>query len=175
MIRSGDKSGQFYLIAAIILAAIIIGIAAISNYSRKATNVRIDDLKEELQIESSNVLDYGTYKESNQAQKYTLFSDFTQAYMDSESGNKDLYFIFGNENNITVKGYQRSPQKVTLDSLTITEGPGDFIGGLNPALEQGKIKMSIGELEYEFEIKPGENFYFVIIQEIEGEKYVVTG
>lgn len=171
MKRGMGKSGQFYLIAAIILAAIIIGIAAVSNYSRKATNVRIDDLKEELQIESANVLDYGTYRGFSQAQKYTLFNDFAQAYIDSKS--EDLYFIFGNENNMTVKGYQESPQKVTLDSLTITEISGEFVGGRNPSLNE--IKVSIGELKYKFKIKPGENFYFIIIQEIEGEKYVVTG
>ena len=166
------KSGQFYLIAAIILAAIIIGIAAVSNYSRKSTNVRIDDLKEELQIESSNVLDYGTYKELNQAQKYTLFNNFAQTYIDSESGNKDLYFIFGNENNMTVKGYQESPQTVRLNNAIITTSRGAFVGGINPV---GKdLNVSIAENDYEFEIKPGENFYFVIIQEIEGEKYVVT-
>ncbi len=166
--------GQFYLISAIILAIIIIGIVTISNYSRKTTNVRLDDLKEELQIESENVLDYGTYNEFNQAQGHTLLNDFVQSYIDSES-DKDLYFIFGNPDNITVKGYQGSPQVVSLDSLTITSSKGGFIGSINPVLEQGKVSVSIGTLGYEFDVKPGENFYFVIIQEIEGEKYVVKG
>ena len=176
MKRGGSKKGQFYLIAAIILAAIIIGIVTVSNYSKKERPVRLYDLKEELQIESANVLDYGTYNESGQAQLYKLLNDFAQVYIDSESGNKDLYFIFGNQNNVTVKGYQESAHSVSLDAggspLIITTSSGTFVGGLDPV---GKdINILIDENSYDFELKSGENFYFIISQEIEGEKYVVT-
>jgi len=140
---------------------------------KKRGRVRIYDLKEELQIESANVLDFGISKEFNEAQLYTLLNDFVQAYIDSESGDKNLYFIFGNQGNITVKGYQESPQKVTLDGSTITEESGEFVGGLDPLLNE--INISIGNLGYKFKIESGENFYFVISQEIEGAKYVVTG
>lgn len=173
MKRGRNKAGQFYIIAAIILAAIIIGIAAVSNYSKKEKNVRLSDLKEELQIESANVLDYGTNNEFSEAQMYTLLNDFTQEYIASESGDKDLYFIFGDQDNISVKGYQKSVHTVSLDGSTITTSSGSFIGSLNPSGEE--VNLSIDDNSYDFDLKAGENFYFVISQKVGGEEHVVTG
>ena len=42
------KKGQFYLIAAIILATIIIGISVVMNYSKKQDSGNLENLKEEL-------------------------------------------------------------------------------------------------------------------------------
>ncbi len=38
-----------------------------------------------------------------------------------------------------------------------------------------KVIVIIHGVEYVFELEKGENFYFVISQEIGGEKHVVTG
>jgi len=58
-----QKRGQFYLIAALIIIAVIIGFAGISNYIQKKEVIKLYDLGEELGIESQNVLDFGTYNE----------------------------------------------------------------------------------------------------------------
>jgi hypothetical protein len=173
MKRGWNKSGQFYLIAAIILATIIVGIAAVTNYSKRETNVRLTELKEELQIESAKVMDYGISKNFNDAQIYGLLNDFTQEYINSESRDKSLYFVFGDRGNITVKGYQKSARTVSLGGSTITSSSGQFIGGINPSGES--VTLSIDSSTHEFELKPGKNFYFVISQEIDGGEYVVNG
>ena len=173
MIRRGDKTGQFYLIAAIILAAIIIGISTVSNYSKKERSFEVYDLKGELQIESENIIDYGIYNEFSQTEMYGLLDNFTQIYIDSESNDKDLYFVFGNENNMTLKGFQKSTQTVRLNNAIITTSPGAFVGGINPV---GKdLNVSIAENNYGFKLEPGENFYFIISQKIGDGEYVVTG
>ena len=41
-------------------------------------------------------------------------------------------------------------------------------------LTGNKIIVTIEEIEYTFKLKLGENFYFVIFQEIGGEQYVIT-
>ena len=169
------KTGQFYLIAAIILASIIIGIVTVSNYSKRDSITRFQDLKEELQIESENVLDYGVYNKFNEAQMYGLLNDFTQEYIDSASGDKDLYFVFGNENNITVKGYQKSDKIISVSSgasSTITQEAGEFIGSIDPS--GNDIILYIGDNSYTFKLNKGENFYFVISQQGEGG-YIVSG
>lgn len=173
MIRRGDKTGQFYLITAIILAAIIIGIVTVSNYSRKETRVRLDDLQEELKIESLKVLDHGISNELSATEMNELLQNFVDNYTEQEKSNKDLYFIFGNREDITVKGYQRTAKNVSIDGSIITQGPEYFIGNIDPLLDE--VDISIGNLEYNFEIKPGENFYFIISQKIGEEEYVVTG
>lgn len=174
MIRRGDKTGQFYLIAAIILAAVIIGISTVSNYAKKEKSFEVYDLKEELQIESENVINHGIYNEFSQVEMYNRLDDFTQIYIDSESHDKDLYFVFGDENKITLKGFQKPTQTVLLNNAIITTDSGAFVGDINPGAGED-LSVSIAGNTYDFKLEPGENFYFIISQKISGDEYVVTG
>ena len=57
-----QKRGQFYLVAAIVIISLIVGFSVVSNYATNKEVVKLYDLKEELGIESANVLKYGTYQ-----------------------------------------------------------------------------------------------------------------
>jgi len=177
MVKRGDKTGQFYLIAAIILATLVIGIVTISNYARKESNVRLHELKEEIQIESAHVLDYGLYNKLSDAAFYSLLLTFTKDYINYQRKNKDLYFVFGDQNNITVTGYQETEKEVSVSSgssqAIITNEAGEFTGGINP--ETDIVILSIGENSYEFELNRGENFYFILSQEVNRGEYIITG
>jgi len=179
MIKRGDKTGQFYLIAAIILATLIIGIVTISNYSRRESNLKLHELKEEIQIESAYVLDYGLYKGFDEAGFYTLLLDFTKDYIDYQGKNKDLYFVFGNQNNITVTGYQETEKEVTISSgssqAIITNEAGEFTGGINSETDMAMVILSINDTLYEFELNSGKNFYFILSQKINKGEYIITG
>ena len=170
MIKRGDKAGQFYLISAIILATLVIGVFTISNYSRKESNLKLHELKEEIQIESAYVLDHGLYKE---LEFYVLLLDFTENYIDYQGQGKDLYFVFGTLSNITVTGYQKSEKDVYLDSTLITTDSGEFNGGIDPAGDI--VTLSIDDASYEFELTNGENFYFILSQKINSGEYIITG
>jgi len=65
------RKGQFYLLAAIIIIVLIIATVAIVNYSKKKKDIRVYDLSEELEIESSKVLDYGAVNEDYRWDKFT--------------------------------------------------------------------------------------------------------
>jgi len=177
MVKRGDKTGQFYLIAAIILATLVIGIVTISNYARKESNLQLHALKEEIQIESAHVLDYGLYKKLSDAGFYTLLLTFTEDYIDYQGKNKDLYFIFGNQNNITVTGYQETEKEVNISSgssqAIITNEDGEFTGGIAPEIDI--VILSIGNTLYEFELNRGENFYFILSQKVNRGEYIITG
>ena len=108
MAKRGNKTGQFYLVAAIIIAGIAIGLVAVANYSKKQEQTEINSLKEEIQIESSMVLDHALNTGESQQETSNLMQDFTQIYIDSESRDKNLYFIFGRQSNIILKGYQKN-------------------------------------------------------------------
>ena len=168
-----DKIGQFYLISAIILAAIIMSIVVVSNYSKKQGYADLNDLKEELQIESAKVLDYGISNSLSQSAMNQQLKDFSQIYIDMESRDKNLYFVFGNQNNITLKGYQNTNHAVSLDSTSVTSSAGEFLGSIDPVGSSTTLR--IDENAYIFALKNGENFYFIISREIEDEEYVVTG
>ena len=144
------KRGQFYLLAAIIIITLIFGFVTISNYSYKKTSINLGDLKEEIEIESQNVISYDSTELGN------FVYDFSQYAGD----NKNLYFIFGTPGALTVKAY---------------EDHSDVSGDYTATQSGGEILITIDEVEYEFDLLSGQNFYFIVSQEIEGEKYIVTG
>ncbi len=154
-----NHKGQFYLIAAVIIITVIVGFITISNYSKKRTSVKLYDLGEELGIESQNVLDYGTFTYPDDEEGMNaLWESFIENYKDYAGGGKDLYFIFGDSGSLQVKAYE-DLEEVDYDLTT----------------NGGKISIVIEDIEYQFDLKAEDNFYFVISQEIEGEKYVITG
>ena len=169
----GDKTGQFYIVSAIIIAAIMISVISVSNYSEKNEYRDLNSLKDELNIESGKVLDHGINNSFSQAQMNHLLQDFVQEYIDTESRDKNLYFVFGNKDNITLKGYQNTAHTVSLDSTEIASSSGEFLGSIDPS--ESSITLNIDENAYIFTLKSGENFFFVISREIEGEGYVITG
>jgi len=142
------KRGQVYLIAAMILIAILIGFATVSNYSKKKVDTSVIDLGKELEIEGEKVLDYGAITGDDQIENFTsVFSAYA-------GDDVDIYYIFGKEGDLRL--YNGTGLVSTLTS------------------QGGKISVTIKETDYEFDLKSGENFYFVISKEIEGEQYVVT-
>jgi hypothetical protein len=173
MTKRGNKRGQFYLVAGMIIAALIITIATVSNYSKINTSPGLEVLKEEIQIESSRVLDYGTNNQlSSSAMKQTLL-DFSDNYTDFIGTGKSIYFIFGNTGEITLSGYQEVNREVLLDSTLITSTIGSFEGSIVPT--GSNVNLAIDGIEYDFEINPGENFYFVLSDLIGNEEYIVQG
>jgi len=172
------KRGQFYLIAAIIIITLILGFVAISNYSKTKSSTKVYDLAEELGIESGKVLDFGTYSEYDKDEMSGLLKGFSETYIDYAGEGRNLYFIFGNYDKITVVAYQ----DLTSGELSVEGGDsplkitkGTSISGEFFPKGQNKVKIIINEAEFEFELKAGENFYFVLFQEIGGEQHVITG
>jgi len=173
MKRGWNKIGQFYLVSAIIVAAIVISVIVVTNYSKKQDYSDLNSLRDELNIESAKVLDYGINNQLSQAAMNQLLQDFTQKYIDTESRDKNLYFVFGNQDNITLKGYQNTAHTVSFDSANIASSSGEFLGIVNPT--GSSTTLQIDENAYIFTLKNGENFFFVISREIGGEEHVITG
>ncbi|MEM3116752.1 MAG: hypothetical protein QXD63_02375 [Candidatus Pacearchaeota archaeon] len=168
-----NKGGQFYLIAAVIIAGVIIGLTTISNYSIIEPNIKIYDLKEEIKTESRYVFDYGLNQNMNDLQLYGLITNFVNYYVDYLP-DKDLYFIFGSKTNLSVAGYQKQTKTVYLNGAQITTQSGRFSGSINP---QGatEIILNIDNLRYVFPMNEGKNFYLIISQKTIWGEYIVNG
>jgi len=170
-----EKKGQFYLLSAIVIISIITGFFAIRNYSDTSENVKIFDLKEELGIESEEVLDYGIYKRENIEK---LLENFTKLYSTYAGSEKEIYFIFGNTREVYVASYR----DIETGTVSITIPETSFLLVTNEkgykkekigVVADGNINILIKDVTYNFKLNPGENFYFVITQEIKGNQYVV--
>ena len=146
-----NHKGQFYLISTIIIIAIIVGFATVANYCKKKEFTRIYDLKEELEIESKNVLDYIAINRENK------LPEFTKNFSEYAGQEIEIIYITGSPENIEAYKYVNG----TKESVSITK-EGDI------------IKVPIDDIEYEFKVKTGENFYFIISEEIGEEKYIIT-
>ena len=171
--KRGNKKGQFYLLAAIIIITVIVGFAAISNYAKKKSSVKIYDLKDELQIESGEVLEYGVSYSEEDLKK--TIDDFIEKYQEYAGKDKDLYFIFGNTEKIWMITFEEVTKGVIKDTSSGTSINIEDVQLWEESLtiKEGKVIATINNIEYEFELKPGENFFFVISQEVEGEQHIV--
>jgi len=176
MIKKGDETGQFYLISAVVLAILVIGFFTIANYSREDSDAKLTYLKEEIQTESRYLFDYGLYNEISDLELHGLLINFTQDYIDYQKKNTNLYFIFGDKDNITVTGYQKTQKDVSISSgssATITNETGEFMGGIDPEIDT--LTLSIDNTPYEFDLTKGKNFYFVLSQKINRGENIIIG
>ena len=173
-----NKEGQFFLIAAVVIIVVIVSVVTVTNYTQKKDNVKIIDLGKELGIESQNVLDYGTYSELNDTEMQNLMESFISNYVSYIGEKKNIYFVFGNKDKINVVGYQEINNESVCVNISRECVPYLNIGQTQefPAVngEISKVVITIESTDYQFTLQQGENFYFVVWQEVGGEKHVVT-
>lgn len=150
--KKGDTKGQFYLIATIIIVVVIIGFAVITNYSFKKSSSKLEAIGEELKIEGEKVLDYDTVNEPDE------FENFAKDYSEYIGDEIDIYFIVGEGTSFEAYEYDGESKNDLSANLVV---------GSN-------IVFTLEEVDYEFDLEQGKNFYFIITQKIRGEKYVVT-
>ena len=172
--KRGNKSGQFYLISAIALAAILVGIVSVTNYIGKDSNVRIYDLGEELKIESRSFVEYGMSQSLTDPNFHILFQDFVDDYVSHKSSEIDIYLMFGTASDLTVAGSQGTAKEIIFQgatNTTITETAGDFSDNLNPGT--GSVMLWIGNSPQTFELTSEKNIYFVLYEELNSNEYIV--
>lgn len=169
MIKRGKK-GQFYLIAAIIIIAIISGYSLYQNYAKpKQTNTAIYDLGQELKLETGSVLDYGVY---NSQDTSNLTADWARKYYEyskEEGSVENWIFIYGNRAKLTALSFS------TIDSgdVSIITGAGRINVKVEKeventknipqsAIDSGIAKLTFNGIDYSIDLQTGENFFFVI-------------
>ncbi len=180
-----NKKAQFYLIAAIIIMAVIIGMGSITNYIiTKKEPVKFYDLSQELDEEGARVVEHGVYKEKDIP---TLIEDFTDNYVvkyaeEKEKGS-ELVFVYGNRDNVTVSTYISEKTGEVVINYGSTEfihsGTDKYIANIKSFIpevseeEEYTIVVKVLGVEYIFNLKEGENFFFVISKKTEEETYIV--
>ena len=98
--------GQFYLIATIVIIAVIIGFVTISNYAQKQDSIKIYNLGEELNIEGENVLDYGIYNGLDKTETANLLKEFVETYSEYLGGDIEIYLLVGDDESLIVIGQE---------------------------------------------------------------------
>lgn len=173
------KRGQFYLLTAIILATIIIGLAAVTNYVKQTSNEgnMINNARNSLQIESAKTIDYGTNQGFSNTQMQTLLTNFTNNYI-NYTLQRSGYFIFGTQSGLRVMVFQEDNSSVSFNDgsgdITLNQTRGlTYTHDFTPS--STTINIKINEFQYNFELSKSENYFFVLSDENSGGNYIVTG
>lgn len=177
-IFGNDKKAQLFIIAALIIVGILFSLVSITNYIKgKPKPTAFYDLSEEISSESSQVLDYATYTKESDVNK--LIANFTDKYASYAGENVELVFVYGNTNSLTIENYTLADTGGVCADLG--EGSCSGIHGSKRTKESStttpsdnSVKIDISNATYNFQLNPGENFFFVIKKEIGGEQHVAT-
>ncbi len=171
-----NRGGQFFIIMAMVIIVLIAGFVSVTNSVDKKSDVRFYRVGEELKFEGDKVLVYGIKQNLDSSGMKSLFTNFTQNYS-VYSPADNFYYLFGDSTTITFAGLMKR------DSGTVNV---DFDGvgsGTNISLSQGIYKtqdiinptssgnLTIDGVIYPFNVRTGQNFYFVVSQKIEGNVY----
>lgn len=185
-----NKRGQFFIIAAIIIVSAIAGLTGVANYVETEGNQKaFYDLAEEVGYEGRRVLDWGTFNEED-------VDSLTQGFLANYSnyiGEEDVIFIYGDRDGILIGGSASDFQALVFEE----EGVGSVLlnTGYNRGIEinkrsgkkadvelvtQGRgrensVEVVVDENNYEFDLKEGQNFFFVIKRERGDETFVAKG
>lgn len=92
------KRGQFYLLAAMIIAIILFGTAAITNRSSKKEYSVVYDLSKEINLEGALLREYGVVSDKSISKTFEEFLKEYSEYISDPS--VEMYFIYGNSSNI---------------------------------------------------------------------------
>jgi hypothetical protein len=125
---------------------------SVLNHLKKQTNTQINELVQEMKIESSKTLEHYAYSGENK------IGEFTKNYSDYAGEEYDIYFIVGNQNSQEAYHYPNGTKTL-----------------LSPSFASNTLNATIDGILYSFNFNKGENFYFVIIQKLNGEKYILRG
>lgn len=171
-----NKRGQFFLIAAIIVVGLIIGFAsAVNSVNVRNNNEAFYDLADQVGFEIDRVLDYGVY---NQQDTLELAKNFLEDYTDNLALEQAV-FIYGNLNEVRALYFSEIEGSVGINTGTAINGVvtiRDWAGWESEVRrDNGKVIININGVEYISELRPGENFYFIITKYEDGEIFVAKG
>ena len=182
-----NSKAQFYIVAAILIVVIISGIASLTTYALvKPQPKAIEEISSELKEEGYRVLEYGVYNGNNLDDLLTKFTAGEYApYFLEKTHNANIVFLYGDKTYLNAVQYSA----VSTGTISVTgiggvapawNPVGTFAQKANVVVVGNKIivKMDLddtlpgGENDYEFKINNNEVFYFLIIQERDGEVYI---
>ena len=170
-----NKRGQFYLIAAIIIIAMILGLVTLANKSRTQSFTDISDAAEEISIEAEAIMNYGIKNNENPTEMKARFDTFARDYS-SYSTIENLYFIHGTTIEVTVGAHRKlTPAQIFVNGANQSIINGSYVSRIysnpgNPTI------ITIDDTNNSFDIKEGYNFYFILSQgNQETEEYLFSG
>lgn len=105
-----EKRGQFFLVAALVISGILIGLAGIyTEVNAPKEDLSVQDLSVELNYESLQVIDQGVYADLTDEQLFENVANLTDYYAAKNPGS-EFIVMYGNKDYVKLRQY--SPKEV---------------------------------------------------------------
>ena len=170
-----DKRGQFYIVAAVVIVMAIVGLTSVTSYAITQSKPRsMENLGSDLNEEGYRVVEHGIHE--NDVDILDRFAgDHFAPYFLQKSGNSSIVFIYGDKTNLKAVSYKEQ----NAGSVTATLGGGivwNNVVGLTGEVEINvvgdEVIVNIVDKDFIFDLQENEMFYFVMVQERDGELHV---
>ncbi len=118
------KRGQYFILAAVIIVIILLGMYAITSYTEmRPSQARIYDLSGNFLLEAQNVIDYGIYNDEDVNE---LLENFSYKFHEYAGNDTEFIVIYGNRSNLTIISFFQEEVNVSEETA------GGFFGGNPP-------------------------------------------
>ena len=191
--KKGNK-GQFYIIAAVIIIAVIIGLMSTGYLRTSSEKVRVYNLGDELSIESAKVIDYGVYNEIVASDSNELIETFLvnveENLYDQDPGN-EFIFVYGNINEVRIVNLAQSDLVLNGEQIrgareefgsTITnagtglpiETPYSVFNNADwkKTLSGSNVQIQFNNQIYNFNLDENQNFYMILKKQEDGNVHI---
>lgn len=101
-----NKKAQFFILAAVIMSAVIIGIVAVVNYADiNKQPVDIYEISEEVNQEGGAILDYQIYNDIEGNENITTFVRAVAQDIRDKDPTTEFIFVYGDKDNLIIENY----------------------------------------------------------------------
>lgn len=166
-----ERKAQFFLIAGLIIATVILGLGQVytSSITQKHEGV-VYQLSDEIYYETSQVIDNGVFNDRPQTEINQDIQDLTQHYAELNP-DSDIVIVYGDGQDLQQISYTGNLDNLTESSINTTT--------VDIGQEEQEITVTLAsDKEIKdtrtFPIKEGQNFYLVVRKKIKNEEYVVA-
>jgi len=197
-----DKKGQVYIIAALIIVILIVGLGTIYNYAKAPEKeTYVYDLSKEIDFESSKVIEQGTITpDTNIQEKVKEIIDHYQETIVPRTRTELIAVLVGPSTGYDAKAYYYRPVESSIEVAADSSGEGvtyrivtvqplegcvtstpnagrttivvKIDRDSDPCEEEVTTQSTQQPGEFIFDLKEGENFFIVLIKEKAGETFV---
>jgi len=165
--RGRNKKAQFFIVGAVILGIILLSSAAIWNaslnkdFSRKNFQELCQNYRQEIQ----QVARYAVAEGEGEKDAIEDFTSDFLAYTSKTSPGFGLLYVYGNKDSSTVYNYLGFPIKANGDIIQ---------NGNSQTFSYDKIEITDtnNKINKQYELVQDNKFYFIALEEKEGERYV---